>query len=219
MNGYDVDDVDHLSQAAARNGGDAGAFLALAIAHHANERWDDAIAALRRVMELDADLPAAYDCLALTQRKRGELDKALHNYRAGACALGRRIAKSLRNVRTNPILKFRETVGTLYFEFLLDAAVGLADADGAESVAWPIGKMAMEEERTERHGGLYWVSTLTEEGEPLRIYLPNIVGTFFERLRGSEYSNLIGNRGTVLELLGRHDEARKHFDEAEEFRQ
>ena len=25
------------------------------------------------------------------------------------------------------------------------------------------------------------------------------------------------NRGTVLELLGRHDEARQHFDEATEF--
>jgi hypothetical protein len=35
--------------------------------------------------------------------------------------------------------------------------------------------------------------------------------------RDAAYSNLISNRGTVLELPGRHDEARQHFDDATEF--
>lgn len=35
--------------------------------------------------------------------------------------------------------------------------------------------------------------------------------------RDPVYSNLIGNRGAVLELLGRHNEAQQHFDEATEF--
>jgi predicted RNA polymerase sigma factor len=52
----------------------------------------------------------------------------------------------------------------------------------------------------------------------MRLFLPNYLDTFRELLkRDAAYSNLIGNRGTVLELLGRGDEARRHIDEASEF--
>jgi hypothetical protein len=50
------------------------------------------------------------------------------------------------------------------------------------------------------------------------VYLPNYFNTFRELLRRDAlYSNLIGNRGTALELLGRHKEAQQHFEEASEF--
>ncbi len=76
----------------------------------------------------------------------------------------------------------------------------------------------MEEERTEEHGGLYWTSLNDEEIENVRLYLPNYFNTVRESLRGNQlYANLIGNRGTVLEMLGRKEEAMEHFAEAQEF--
>ena len=75
----------------------------------------------------------------------------------------------------------------------------------------------MEEERTEEHGGLYWISFKNKAGEDTRLYLPNYFNTFREALRGNPlYANLIGNRGTVLEMLGPGEEALEHFSEAEE---
>ena len=50
------------------------------------------------------------------------------------------------------------------------------------------------------------------------MFLPNYFNTFQAALRDdATYSNLMGNRGTVLELLGRNEEASEHFDEAKEF--
>ena len=79
-------------------------------------------------------------------------------------------------------------------------------------------QQAQEGERTEKHAGLYWFDAPNDKGENVRLFLPNYFNTFREQLkRDPGYSNLIGNRGTILELLGRHDEARQHFDEATEF--
>lgn len=194
-------------------------FLALGIAFQLNTQWDDAIEAFRRAIEIDPDYDLAYNSLAFTQKKRGELDKALHNYDAGVKAISRRIAKAMRNNRTSPILKHRDTVGTLWLNYASYAAIHLAsNAEGINGIAWPPSEQALEEECTEKHGGLYWIDTKNEKGENVRLFLPNYFNTFREQMkRGPEYSNLIGNRGTVLELLGRYDEARLHFDEATDF--
>ena len=88
-------------------------------------------------------------------------------------------------------------------------------AAGVQGKAWPTGEQAATEERTEEHAGLYWVDVLNDTKEIVCLFLPNYFNTFLRR--DAVYSNLIGNRGTVLELLGRQDEARQHFDEATEF--
>src|SRR5438046_2555850 len=103
--------IEHLSRAADLKRDEPPVFLALGIVLQLNTRWDDAIEAFRRAIEIDSDYELAYNSLALTQKKRGDLDKALHNYDAGAKALARRIVKAMRNNRNNPILKHRETVG------------------------------------------------------------------------------------------------------------
>lgn len=211
--------IEHLSHAAELEANDPSILLALGIAFQLKEQWDDAIKALSSAIDIDADFVLAYNSLALTQKKRGELDKALHNYDAGAKALARRIVKAMRNSRANPILKHRDTVGTLWVEYVGYAALYLAamsaDIDG---MAWPTAQMALEEEQTERHAGLYWTDITDDEGKTIRLFLPNYFNTFQEELRRDRtYSDLIGNRGTVLELLGRHDEARQHFDEATDF--
>lgn len=211
--------IEALSKAAALRTDQPPLFLALGVACQLKSQWDKAVDAFRRAIEIDPDYELAYNSLALTQKKRGELDKALHNYEAGAKALARKIVKGMRNARTSPIVKHRDTAGTLWVEYVTYAALYLVDgAEGVKSIAWPTGEQAMEEERTEQHAGLYWKDVPNDKRETVRVFLPNYFNTFRELLRGDvSYSNLIGNRGTVLELLKRHEEARRHFDEATEF--
>ena len=168
---------------------------------------------------MDADNELAYNSLALTQEKSGDLDEALRNYDAGIKALVRRIVKAMQNSRDNPVFKHRDTSGSLWTEYAMFGAMYLASVTGdADHVAWPTGEQAMEEERTERHAGLYWVDSPNEEDEIVRLFLPNYFNTFRETItQDTAYATLVGNRGTILESLGRHDEARKHFQEADEF--
>lgn len=210
--------VQHLSRAADLRRDDPSILLALGIAFQQGSRWNEAIASFRRAIEIDEDFELAYNSLALTQKKRGELDKALHNYDAGVRALGRRIAKSMINSRRNPILKNRETAGRLWVEYASYAAVYIASAAGdVGSIAFPTGEMAVEEERTERHEGLYWTEVMNEKQGSVRLFLPNYFNTFLDALCNDlAYANMIGNRGTVLDLLGREDEARIHISEATE---
>ena len=77
-----------------------------------------------------------------------------------------------------------------------------SSAEGIGRIAWPTGDQAVEEERTERHGGLYWTDLPGNGGQLVRMYLPNYFNTFRELLRRDAlYSNLIGNRGTALEQI------------------
>ena len=217
---YDIDGaIAHLARAAGLKPDAAPVFLALGIAYQMGTHWADAVDAFRQAINIDPDYELAYNSLALTQKNAGALDKALHNYDAGAKALARRVGKALRNSRDSRILKHRDTTGTLWIEYAMYAGLYLASsAHGISAIAWPTGELATEEERTEKHGGLYWVDSSNNKGETTRLFLPNYFNTFRESLRhDAAYSNLIGNRGTVLDLLGRHDEARQHFDEAAEF--
>jgi tetratricopeptide (TPR) repeat protein len=218
-----LDDIDgaiaHLARATDLNQNEPPAFLALGIAYQLNFQWDDAVEAFRRAVELDADYELAYNSLALTQKKSGELDKALHNYDAGVKALARRIVKGMQNKRDNPIIKHRDVEGALWTEYAMFGALYLTSvAQNVGAIAWPTGEQALDEERTERHGGLYWIDRPNEKGEMVRLFLPNYFNTFRESLaQDAAYANLIGNRGTVFEMLGRHDEAQQHFQEASEF--
>lgn len=193
--------------------------MALGIAFQLRARWAKAVEAFRQAINIDPDYELAYNSLALTQKKAGELEKALHNYDAGAKALARRLVKAMQNDGYSPILKHRNTAGSLWIEYATYAGLYLASsAADISSIALPTGEQAVEEERTERHAGLYWVDFPNDQGETVRWFLPNYFNTFRENLmRNAAYSNLIGNRGTVLELLDRHDEARQHFSEATEF--
>lgn len=218
-----LNDIDgaiaHLARAAELKTDSAPVFLSLGIAYQLRARWADAIEAFRQAINIDSDFDLAYNSLALTQKKAGALDKALHNYDAGVKALVRRLVKSMRNSRNSPIIKHRDTAGTLWIEYAIHGGLYLAsNANEIVSIAWPTGKQAMEEERTEKHAGLCWEDVPNDNGEAVRLFLPNYFNTLRESFRReAAYSNLIGNRGTVLELLGRQDEARKHFDEAREF--
>lgn len=207
--------IERLARAKALKADEPSILLALGIAFQLSERWDEAKEALGRAIEFDPDYELAYNSLALTQKKCGELDNALNNYEAGAHALARRLVKAMQNERSSPIVKHRDTKGQLWSELALYAATYLASMEEhVERVAWPTGEQAMGEERTERHEGLFWVDSYDGK-KTVRLFLPNYFNTFREALRlDGGYAQLIGNRGTVLELLGRNDEAQLHFQGA-----
>ena len=125
----------------------------------------------------------------------------------------------MNNDGSGEIYKHRETDGNLWLETSLRVAVLVAGEDGVTSISTPTGEMAMREGQTEAHRGLYWEDLNTEgQAKKTRLFYPNYFNTIRIGLqRDNLYSNLIGNRGTVLSLLGQRKEAEMHFAEAEEF--
>jgi hypothetical protein len=80
--------------------------------------------------------------------------------------------------------------------------------------------MAERDARTQEFRGWYWQDRLDAERKLVRLYLPNYFNTFCARLRAdSLYANLVGNRSTVLRLMGNIEQADQHLKEAEDFMQ
>lgn len=211
--------VEFLKLAANAAPTEAPVFLALGIAQQLNGELNDARLTLFHAIELDPDYALAFNSLALTQKHMGELDKALYNYHAGCMALARTIVKGLVNDRQGAILKHRDTRGELWIEHAMYGAAFLsATEDGISGMVTPDAAFAMAEEAGETNGGLYWTDLTEKDGKVVRLFLPNYFNTFREALkRDVTYSNLVGERGTVLALLNRETEAQAHFDEAQEF--
>jgi tetratricopeptide (TPR) repeat protein len=212
----------HLSRAAELKENEPGVLLGLGIALQIRERWDEAVDAFRRAIEADSEFELAYNSLAYTQQKRGQLDKALHNYNAGAEALTRRLVKGLNNNPSNPILIHPDTTGQHWVQYAEYGAMYLSALASSRleitRVAFPTSESAVEEQRTQRHAGLYWSDVKDESSTVTRTFLPNYLNTFWERLRAeSSYAILIANQGITLQLLGRNAEAESYFDEASEF--
>lgn len=207
-----------LEQASELERFNAHLFFALGIAYQQKSRWTEAVAAFHRAIQINPDYELAYNSLALTQKMAGELDMALRNYDAGVKALARRVGKAMENKRNSPIFKHQDS-GELCAEYTIYAAVELARAaDGIRGMTIPTGAQAIEEERTEQHGGLYWKDIYSKERDLIRLFLPNFFNTFREAFKlQPSYSTLIGNRGTVLDIMGRHEEAQQHFAEATAF--
>jgi tetratricopeptide (TPR) repeat protein len=194
-------------------------WLGLGIAHQLRSNWNEAISAIKIALEIDPDYVLAFNSLAFTQRKMNELAKAEHNYDAGIKALARCIIKNMENTFDGEIVPSRLTKSELWVEHVMYAALYIAANDeNVGSIAWPNGKMAEEEEQTNKSGGLFWVDHIGQDGKLVRLFLPNFFNTFQYQLRRDRiYSELLGNRAMVLEMLGKQEEADAHFCEADEF--
>lgn len=211
--------VSYHSKAAALKPDEPAVLLALGIALQLTNRLGEAVEVFRQAIEVDQDYELAYNSLAMTQKKQGEFELALHNYDAGANALSRRIVRGLRNDRSSTIFKHEDMEHHLWAEYAIYGALYLASlTDSIEGMALPTSEQAMKEERDEYHSGLYWVDTPNSEGKQTRLYLPNFLNTFRETLKHDRaYCDLIGNRATILKELGRSEEAKKHLAEAAYF--
>lgn len=210
--------IDYLQKAVDINPNEGPVWLALGIAFQLKGDWDNSIEALKKALQIDPDYVLAFNSLALTQKRMGELEKADHNFQAGVLALARQIVKSIPNSPENPIFPHGSSTHNLWLEYAMKVGLHLAIEDNLESVAWPTGEMAEEESQTHKHEGLLWVDHKDMDGKPLRVFLPNFYNAFRVTLQSDQiYSNLMGDRGLVLEMLGKEDEAQKHFQEAEEF--
>ena len=178
------------------------------------------IEALARALDIDQDFELAYNSLAMTQKYLGEYEKAVHNYDQALKAFTRKGVRSMKNSRDNPIIPFEEIPFQLWIEYASYGSLFAATLEeDIQYLVLPTGEEAVEEERTRKHAGLFWTTAPTRDGALALRVLPNYYNTFCEIIKGNtSYFIPLGNRGTVLKLLGRDDEAEMHFCEARFFR-
>ncbi len=208
-----------LARAHELNPSSPNVLLALGIAHQLNADLPSAINALRKALDLDADFVLAYNSLGMTQKLMGEYEKALHNYDAGAKVLAANIARSLQNSASSPRLPHGESRNHIWLQYALGAAMGLALDANIDEFAWPTDKMAERDRRTGFLRGWYW-NDEQHGTKKLRMYCPNYFNTLRVRLGADlRFSNLMGNRSTVLRMVGQQEEADRHAEEAEDFMQ
>lgn len=211
--------VTYLKRATQLNQTEPQLFLALGIVHQLSSQLRESEAALRKVLELDADMESAYNSLGITQKKLGELDLALHNLEEGLKALSRRIARPMKNQRESGIFPHPSVLGTRWTQVAIYGATYLCALEADISrLAWPTGEQAIQEARTKTHAGLFWKDSIDASGTKTRLFLPNFFNTFCVRLREEQvYRNILGNLGSVLDLMDKSSEAKACFSEADEF--
>ncbi len=198
---------------------DSSVWLALGIAQQLEDKYPDAISSLKRAIDLDPDSAVAYNSLALTSKKNNEPKVAKDVYEGGIKALSRSIAKKLVNNKNNTIFNHANLDAYLWTEYAMFGAIYICSLDETvKSMGWLKGDMAIKEETEQTHGGLYWEDKKDNNGEKIRLFLPNYFNTFVRALLADQlYANLTGNRGVVLEELGENEDAMKHFSEADTF--
>lgn len=207
-----------LARASELAPGQPPVLLALAIAHQLNAEYPAAIDSIRQVLEIDPDYALGYNTLAMTQKLMGAYEKSAHNYEEGLKALSRVMARSLHNAEDSPRLSHWQSRTDLWSEYAVFGAIYLAAASSVECMAWPTGEMAERDARTQEFRGWYWQDSPSSESKRTRLFLPNYFNTFCSKLRDdSLYASLVGNRSTVLRLMGNVEEADRHLQEAEDF--
>ena len=213
--------VSYLSKSSELNPEEPSVMLALGIALQKQGNLPAAVQVLQRAVELDDQYSQAYNSLALTQRMMGDFERALENYDTAIETILNKFVCALTNRADNRIYKHVDTPGMkVWSEHCIKPFMYRCALDGVGSVAFPTGKDAIEEERTEKNGGLYWVDhhDYPSKGELTRHLLPNYFNTLREELfTDSLYFTILGNKGSVFDLLGQDAEAEEHFETASYF--
>jgi tetratricopeptide (TPR) repeat protein len=192
--------------------------LALGITRQRSGAYAAAIDAFREAMEIDGEFIPAINSLAMTQNLMGNFAVADHNYALALDTLSKRIVKDWRNSADNARLPHGESRNHLWVHYACGAALWLAVEADMDSISLPTGEMATRDAQTGYLKGWYWEDCADEGGKKVRLFYPNFFNTFrFELARDGTYRHLIGNRGTVLEKLGKTQEAEAHLQEAIDF--
>jgi tetratricopeptide (TPR) repeat protein len=208
--------IEALARANQLRPREPGTLLALGIARQLNGEHHLAISAFREAVEIDPDFVLAINSLAMTQKLMGEYEKADHNYCVALKALARAIVKRWHNSPGNH--RVGNPQFSLWAEHAMFAALWLAAHESMEGIACSTPEMALRDAETGYLQGWYWSDIKDHEGKNFPLYYPNFFNSFHDELRKSGiYKVLVGNRSTVLSLLGRAEEAEVHLQEAIEF--
>jgi tetratricopeptide (TPR) repeat protein len=207
-----------LARADAIAPGDPPVLAALAIARQLNGEYTAAIDVLRRLLEADSNHVEGYNTLGMTQKLMGAFEEAAHNYDEGLKALTREIVDALQNAESSPREPHWQNCTNVWTEYTLFGALYLGVQSSMDSVAWPTGEVAERDAQTKEMRGWYWEDSKTAPGKSARLFLPNYFNTMSRRYRGdNRYATIVGNRSTVLRLMGRVEEAEQWAAEADEF--
>ena len=195
--------------------------LALGIAKQSQGSYGEAIEAFKVALEVDPDFVPVINSLAMTQKLMGEPAKADHNYEHGLKTLAKNIVARLENRADNVRHPHADSRTHIWVTFANTALLWLATRDASiKAVALPTAEMAEEDVATGNLKGWYWYEFFDGSGQKTRLYYPNFFNTFHYSLVQSRiYKDLIGNRSTVLRMLGRDVEAEVHLQEAIDFSQ
>lgn len=207
--------VRYLSRSLAMFSGEVATWLALGIALQLSGRLDDAAETLRRGIERFPDNPYLFNSLGMTRKLQGMTDRAINCYQKVIRLIAEEQFRNLKNARSSPIAPECPYGFEVWLHAALAIALEATARDGCSSFEWPTGEMAIDEERTHRHEGLYWTDHSNAAGSRSRLFLPNYTNTMFLLFaRNRLFGIAIGNLSTVLEMEGRLEEAEKHRAEA-----
>jgi len=189
----------------------------LGVAYQLNGNLKEAIDLLRRATIADAFLITAHNSLGLTHRLAGDPQNARKVYENGLDMLARKYIVEMRNSRDGVLFPFTEVMGSVWSRKTLEAALWLAARDGCERMMCPTGDFALEEMRTQVHGGLLWKDSL-DQGKKSRLYLPNYFHTMQQMFQAEcLYSTLLNNIARTCECEGDVVQAVEYYEEAIEF--
>jgi tetratricopeptide (TPR) repeat protein len=210
--------IDELAEANRLSPKNPTALLALGITRQLSGAYAGAIDVLGEALEIDPEFVPAMNSLAMTQKLMGQFAVADQNYVLALDTLSRRIVKGWRNSADNPRYPHGESRNHLWAHYACGAALWLAVEADMDSIATPTGDMATRDAQTGFLKGWYWEDCSGEGGKKVRLFYPNFFNTFRAQLaKEGTYRHLIGNRGTVLEKLGKTREAEAHLQEAVDF--
>jgi hypothetical protein len=129
-------------------------------------------------------------------------------------SLAREFCFNAVNDQTSRIFKHLNTQGHLWTKYLIEAALQHAASQDRDGVAFPTSASAEIEEREQIHQGLYWEDNL----DNYRVYFPNFFNTALRAfIADQRYPLIVGNKSTVLRMVGQDDESDLYLDEAQEF--
>ena len=193
--------------------------LALAIAQQTQGSYPAAVDALKEALAIDPLYVPAINSLAMTQKLMGQPEKADHNYEHALKTLAQKLVANWRNQVDSPRFPLARSRNQLWVTYANSALLWLAACDSTiDAVALPNGEMAEEDAATHNLKGWYWNDFSDSDGRRTRLFYPNFFNAFhFSLVQSRIYSELIGNRSTVLRILGRNDEAEACLQEAMDF--
>ena len=85
--------------------------LALGIAHQINKNYIGSLNALKKAIKLDEYYTIAYNSLALTYKRMGDLDKSLDAFETGINTIAQKFFLTLTNSKQNRIYKHQDIGG------------------------------------------------------------------------------------------------------------